>query len=139
FLVSAGSLGGSPAYWGGAAGLVLYYALYEYLHWCMHIPQNRRLEDTEAFRFLKAHHYLHHRYAFRNLNVVMPLADWLLGTLVLPSPTDLTAPELISIKASPRLATAIPEPQACEGRNEEKGKGEGKQLKPFPAEAEPHY
>src|ERR1043166_2646826 len=104
-LIGLGFLGGRAAYWGGAAGLVSYYALYEYLHWCMHVPQNRWLEKTRAFRFLKAHHYLHHRFAFRNLNVVLPLADWLLGTLVLASPKDLTAPELISTSATPPLAT----------------------------------
>jgi len=110
-LVSVGYLSGSPGYWGGAAALVLYYALYEYLHWCMHVPQNRWLENTRAFRFLKVHHYLHHRFAFRNLNVVLPLADWVLGTLVLASSKDLTALELVPTRITPPLATAIAEPQ----------------------------
>jgi hypothetical protein len=111
-LIVLGSLGGRAAYWGGAGGLVSYYALYEYLHWCMHVPHGRWFETTRVFRFLKAHHYLHHRFAFRNLNVVLPLADWLLGTLVLPSAQDLTAPELVSSDVTPPLTVAAVEPQA---------------------------
>jgi hypothetical protein len=57
-----------------------YYALYEYLHYCMHVPRGRRVEASAVFRFLQAHHRLHHVYYFRNLNVVLPLADLVLGT-----------------------------------------------------------
>ncbi len=110
-LLGLGALGGGAAYWGGAAGLVSYYALYEYLHWCMHVPHERWLEETRVFRFLKAHHYLHHRFAFRNLNVVMPLADWLLGTLVLPSALELKAPELESPRVMPPLTVTVAESQ----------------------------
>src|SRR4029434_9576506 len=34
------------------------------------------------FRWLNAHHHYHHLYPFKNLNVVLPLADWVMGTLV---------------------------------------------------------
>lgn len=72
---------------GGAAALLSYYVLYEYLHFCMHVPRDRRLERMWLFRWLNAHHHLHHQYAFKNLNVVVPLADWLLGSLV-PVPVE---------------------------------------------------
>ena len=64
-------------------GVGLYYGAYEYLHWCMHLPKARRLEMSEAFRRLNGHHLLHHRYmGTNNFNVVWPLADWIMGTLL---------------------------------------------------------
>lgn len=63
----------------------LYYGAYEYFHWCMHLPRARRLEFSWLFRRLNGHHLLHHRYMGKNFNVVLPLADLLLGTLILRS------------------------------------------------------
>ncbi len=48
----------------------------------MHVPKDRWIEKTWVFRWLNTHHYLYHRYAFKNLNVVFPLADWVLGSLI---------------------------------------------------------
>lgn len=67
-------------YWGAVCGTGLYYCVYEYIHWCMHLPKARRVERSALFRRLNAHHLLHHRYMHKNFNVVMPLADVLLGT-----------------------------------------------------------
>jgi hypothetical protein len=75
--------------WGWLAGslpsFALYYGAYEYIHWCMHLPKARRLEQAWVFRRLNGHHLLHHRYMHKNFNVVFPLADFLLGTLMLRS------------------------------------------------------
>lgn len=71
--------------WIGSVSLV-YFALYESLHWCMHLPRKRRIERTGFFFRLNGHHLLHHRYMNRNFNVVLPLADFLFGTLLLRSP-----------------------------------------------------
>jgi hypothetical protein len=75
--------------WGWVAGALpafaLYYGAYEYIHWCMHLPKARRLEQAWVFRRLNGHHLLHHRYMHKNFNVVLPLADMLLGTLMLRS------------------------------------------------------
>jgi hypothetical protein len=68
------------------AAMVAYYAAYEYLHYCMHVPRVRRLERSRWFRAIQAHHRAHHVYYFRNLNVVLPLADWVLGTKVRAEP-----------------------------------------------------
>ena len=72
--------------WGIAAGVFLafstYYATYEYLHWCMHLPRRRSVERTGFFFRLNGHHLLHHRYMGKNFNVVLPLADFCLGTLL---------------------------------------------------------
>jgi len=59
-----------------------YYGTYEYLHWCMHLPKCRRVERSWLFRRLNGHHLLHHRYMHKNFNVVLPLADLVLGTLL---------------------------------------------------------
>lgn len=59
-----------------------YFAAYEYSHWCMHMPKNRWFEDTEIFRRMNGHHILHHRYVTKNYNVVLPIADFLFGTLI---------------------------------------------------------
>ncbi len=62
-----------------------YYGAYEYMHWCMHLPKSRRIERSWVFRRLNGHHLLHHRYMHKNFNVVLPLADLCLGTLLLRS------------------------------------------------------
>jgi len=72
--------------WGIYAGSIFaiscYYAIYEYIHWCMHLPKARRVEKPWLFRRLNGHHLLHHRYMHKNFNVVFPLADLCLGTLM---------------------------------------------------------
>ena len=67
---------------GSLAAFIAYYAAYEYLHWCMHIPKSRRVERTGIFFRLNGHHLLHHRYMNKNFNVVLPLADFCLRTLL---------------------------------------------------------
>ena len=70
---------------GAAVACTGYYSAYEYLHWCMHLPKKRHVERSGVFFRLNGHHLLHHRYMHKNFNVVMPLADLLLGTLLLRS------------------------------------------------------
>lgn len=67
---------------GAAVACTIYYAVYEYLHWCMHLPKKRHVERSGIFFRLNGHHLLHHRYMHKNFNVVLPLADLLLGTLL---------------------------------------------------------
>lgn len=75
--------------WGIYTGAILafssYYGTYEYIHWCMHLPKARRIEKPWWFRRLNGHHLLHHRYMHKNFNVVFPLADLILGTLMVRS------------------------------------------------------
>jgi hypothetical protein len=70
---------------GGALAASAYYGAYEYMHWCMHLPRKRHVERSGIFFRLNGHHLLHHRYMNRNFNVVLPLADLCLGTLLLRS------------------------------------------------------
>ena len=82
FLVVSALLG----QWGLATGaflaIAVYYGAYEYLHWCMHLPRRRIVERSGIFFRLNGHHLLHHRYMHKNYNVVLPLADLCLGTLL---------------------------------------------------------
>ncbi len=75
--------------WGLLCGAVItcggYYGAYEYMHWCMHLPKKRSVERSGIFFRLNGHHLLHHRYMGKNFNVVLPLADLCLGTLLLRS------------------------------------------------------
>ncbi len=61
-----------------------YYGVYERIHWCMHLPKPERrvIERQRIYRWLNGHHLLHHRYQKKNFNVVLPLWDLLLGTLI---------------------------------------------------------
>ena len=70
---------------GAAVAGTLYFTAYEYMHWCMHLPGKRHVERSGIFFRLNGHHLLHHRYMHNNFNVVLPLADLLLGTLMLRS------------------------------------------------------
>lgn len=75
--------------WAGAGfitAIALYYALYEFLHWCMHVPRPRWFQSWRGFRRIDRHHRLHHLKPDRNLNVVLPLADLVLGTYISRAP-----------------------------------------------------
>jgi hypothetical protein len=94
-LVAAGLLPFALAAWltdrwgllcGAAPVCAVYYAIYEYIHWCMHLPKRRQVERSGIFFRLNGHHLLHHRYMGKNFNVVLPFADLCLGTLLLRSP-----------------------------------------------------
>lgn len=77
--------------WAGGgfmAAIAVYYAAYEYLHWCMHVPRPRWFQSTRLFRRLDRHHRMHHLRPDRNLNVVLPLADVVVGTLILRAPVE---------------------------------------------------
>lgn len=76
------ALTGWQSMWGGLAAVTTYYAVYEYFHYCMHIPGNRWFENRWPFTFVKEHHRIHHKYMLKNLNVFFPLADVCLGTFV---------------------------------------------------------
>lgn len=94
---------GASLLFGALAAMGLYYFLYEYLHYCMHIPKARWLEKTSWFRWLDSHHHMHHMRPFNNLNVVLPLADILFGTLI-PARQRVTVPDRDTGAAQVKLA-----------------------------------
>lgn len=93
---------------GAGVAIAGYYAAYEYLHWCMHLPRRRIVERSGIFFRLNGHHLLHHRYLHRNFNVVCPLADLCLGTLVVRS----------QVRFDQARGPAVPDVQPRTGRPE---------------------
>jgi hypothetical protein len=97
---------------GGAAAISSYYGAYEYMHWCMHLPRKRNVERSGIFFRLNGHHLLHHRYMGRNFNVVLPLADLCLGTLLLCAKTHFKQAEGASVPnvqpRVPKVGLALP-------------------------------
>lgn len=75
----------APAAIGVLLALVFYQASYEYLHYCMHVPRNRWFERSRGFRWLNAHHVQHHKEHSTNLNIVLPIADYLFRTRQRPA------------------------------------------------------
>ena len=92
FSIPCALISWATGYWGIHIGAIAafsaYYGFYEYIHWCMHLPKERRVEKPWWFRRLNGHHLLHHRYMHKNFNVVLPLADLCLGTLMARSKTN---------------------------------------------------
>ena len=80
FLIAIALWVSVPAAVGLLVALSLYQTSYEYLHYCMHVPSNRWFERASAFKWINAHHLQHHRKHNTNLNIVLPIADFLLGT-----------------------------------------------------------
>ena len=79
---------------GFAAGTIgLYYVGYEGFHYLMHKPSVPWIERSRYFRFLERHHRIHHFRMDRNLNVLLPIADFLLGSLVTEAPQPGGTPE----------------------------------------------
>jgi hypothetical protein len=82
FAVAGLTLGSWGIVCGSLFACCAYYGAYEYIHWCMHLPRKRPVERSGIFFRLNGHHLLHHRYMGKNFNVVFPLADLCLGTLL---------------------------------------------------------
>lgn len=93
---------------GAVTAISAYYGAYEYIHWCMHLPRARRIERSWLFRRLNGHHLLHHRYMQKNYNVVFPLADLCLGTLMLRSRCHFAQPTGPAVpNVQPKLPKAV--------------------------------
>jgi hypothetical protein len=76
-----------------AVTVALYYAGYESMHVLMHKPSLPLIERSRLFQFIKRHHRIHHVRMDRNLNVLLPLADFVIGTLVTEMPATVATPE----------------------------------------------
>ena len=76
-----------------AVAMALYYVGYEGLHHLMHKPALPFVVRSRYFRFIERHHRIHHIHMDRNLNVLLPLADFCLGSLVTKMPAPTPTPE----------------------------------------------
>jgi hypothetical protein len=75
------------------AAFVLYYIGYEGLHYLMHKPSIGWIARSRYFNFLERHPRIHHYRMDKNLNVLIPVGDFLLGSLVTESPKPAGTPE----------------------------------------------
>lgn len=94
-----------------ACTVFAYYLIYEYSHWCMHLPRPERqrlIERSWIFYRLNGHHLLHHRYMGMNFNVVLPIWDYILGTLILRSKMKFPQPRGPSVPDVQPLEPAVP-------------------------------
>jgi hypothetical protein len=71
---------GLPIVIGAFLAILTYLFAYETIHYVFHVPKGRFFEKHSWFRWLKHHHLIHHKQQFKNLNVVLPVADFLLRT-----------------------------------------------------------
>lgn len=112
--------------------IVAYGFAWNTLHAEMHIPTNRWYFRQPLFRFLNRHHFMHHMHPDRNFNVVLPLSDYLLGTVARPTPEEREAMRayglygnqrgvrarasvLVDASANPDGSTLIPAPTGTLG------------------------
>ena len=59
------------------------YLIYEFMHFCCHVDENRFVRWMPCVNTLRRHHTAHHDHALmmeRNMNLTFPIADWLFGT-----------------------------------------------------------
>jgi sterol desaturase/sphingolipid hydroxylase (fatty acid hydroxylase superfamily) len=73
--------------WGTCAAGVVITLTFTRVHAAIHHPGSHPLlERLPWFPFLARHHDLHHLDTEANANFLLPLADWLFGTLRVPEP-----------------------------------------------------
>ncbi|HSE35483.1 MAG TPA: hypothetical protein VLB83_05175 [Candidatus Paceibacterota bacterium] len=67
---------------------IVHNQLWNLMHREMHQPRHPWWSRMAVFCFLARHHFLHHTHNGTNYNVVLPLADHLLGTLAFATASD---------------------------------------------------
>lgn len=134
-----------PVYWavgalfnlwaaaGTALGALLYVSFYEVLHFHIHTPRGHWFQRTRLFHFYCEYHRVHHHRARWNYNVVLPIADYVLGTFSMAElPAEPSAPadvprhtgprSVFAGKTAPAMAGAS-SPAGWEGHEAEPGEG----------------
>ena len=59
------------------------YLIYEFMHFCCHVEENRFVRYCPFVNTIRRHHFAHHNQSImmeRNMNLTFPIADWLFGT-----------------------------------------------------------
>ncbi|MCC6849287.1 MAG: sterol desaturase family protein [Deltaproteobacteria bacterium] len=99
FLIIVGQIGAWLALtWAGAPNVAALYAAtaiayavsYEWLHFSYHLPQGHPVARNPIIRRLARHHAIHHDPRImqrKNMNVTVPLMDWVMGTTVDRAPS----------------------------------------------------
>jgi sterol desaturase/sphingolipid hydroxylase (fatty acid hydroxylase superfamily) len=83
-LIALASLTSTPVAIGGVAAIAFYLLAMNGLHFCFHVRRRRFFERHAWFRWLAAYHRIHHLRQGSNMNLVIPIADLVLGTATLP-------------------------------------------------------
>jgi hypothetical protein len=65
-----------------AAAAFCHYLAYEWLHLLSHLPDGHWLARSQLFAGSRRRHALHHGAPGANLNITLPISDWLFGTLL---------------------------------------------------------
>jgi hypothetical protein len=118
--------------YGAVIACILYFLVYEYMHWNMHVPRGHLVERFRWFQFLREHHKLHHRYMQKNFCVLFPLADVVLGTLV--------TEESLARRRAEREAAIAAASSSQEKRAEPGSKrAEGQARSPKPLKGSPRF
>jgi hypothetical protein len=68
--------------------VVFHHWAWNKIHLEMHKPENKGFSKWPIYKFLQQYHCLHHKYPLKNLNVVFPFADYVLGTSVRMTAAD---------------------------------------------------
>lgn len=72
---------GADAGWAWMIGGMAHYLLYEVLHTAAHLPEHPLLAKLPIVNTMRRNHWVHHHQALMpeyNLNLTLPIADWLL-------------------------------------------------------------
>jgi len=84
-----GTLVSANLAWLFFGSVLAYYLVYEWFHYVHHLPRDSWLGRRRLVGWLRTHHTRHHELARMekgNFNVSFPLWDWLLGTMLPPTP-----------------------------------------------------
>jgi hypothetical protein len=73
------------------------------IHLNMHKPVPVFFEQWPAYKFLVRHHYLHHVHPDKNFNVVLPLADYVMGTAWKATPEEIAEMHRQGMYCEPRV------------------------------------
>jgi len=63
--------------------MVGHYLLYEFMHYCCHVKENRFVRSVPFVNTIRRHHAAHHNLGImmhKNMNLTFPIADWYMGT-----------------------------------------------------------
>jgi hypothetical protein len=99
---------------GGIIATIVYFVVYEYTHWNMHVPRKHFIEKFRWFQFLRRHHHLHHKYFQKNFCVLFPLADVVFGTLITDASVARKKAEREQAIASGKIAEERNRPRRAE-------------------------
>ena len=75
-------LGGNVG-WVFICTTVSMYLIYEFMHFCCHVDENKFVRNMPFINTLRRHHVSHHNKSLMmetNMNLTFPIADWLFGT-----------------------------------------------------------